>query len=154
YLFTVNDHRTYGDYVGQHKIVMEKGLPSSAQITLNRKSAFVYDLMQHRQVTTNRANEKVLFPVELAAGGGNVFLITDKPVGKLEVQAAPSVQRGGDVPLKVLLCDNTGQPLDAVVPLQVTITDAAGNIAEKSGYYGAANGTLNVELNIAPNDAK
>src|SRR5690606_22104961 len=28
YIFVANDHRTYGDYVGQYKLVMEKGLPS------------------------------------------------------------------------------------------------------------------------------
>jgi len=153
YLFTVNDQRTYGDYVGQYQMVMEKGLPSTAQITLPRSAVFVYDLMKHQQVAITRKDGKVLFPVELAAGEGNVFLIMDKPVGKLQVQASPSVRRGGEAHIKVLLCDSAEKPLDAVAPLKVTITDVQGRIAEKSGYYGAAHGALNIELNIAPNDA-
>jgi len=153
YLFTVNDNRTYGDYVGQYKLVMEKGLPATTVITLNRSNGFVYDLINHRQVQTRNEGGKVLFPVNLEAGGGDVFLITDKPVGRLQLTASPTAKRGDSVSVKVLLDDQSGQPLNAVVPFKVTITDAAGQEAEKGGYYGAANGMLNLNLDIAPNDA-
>jgi len=153
YIFTINDNRTYGDYVGQYKKVMEKGLPSKAQITLNTKKAgSVYDLMHHRQVPTTRIFGKVQFAVDLGAGEGNLFLVTDKPVGKLQVDASTSVKRGKSLPVKVLLCDNAGDALHAVVPLQITIRDPKGHTAEKSGYYGAANGELKIDLDIAPND--
>ena len=155
YVFTVNDHRTYGDYVGQYKKVMEKGLPSSAQITLNTMpQGSVYDLMNHKQVPTTRIFGKVQFPVNLGAGEGDVFLVTPKPIGKLQVTSPASVSQGKSIPVKVLLNDNAGKTLDAVIPLNVTIRDSQGRVAEKSGYYGAAHGLLNLNLDIAPNDAK
>jgi hypothetical protein len=155
YVFTVNDHRTYGDYVGQYKKVMEKGLPAGAQITLNTMpSGAVYNLMNHHQVPTTRIMGKVQFPVSLNGGEGNVFLVTPKPVGKLQVSVRTSVKQGGNIPVKVLLADNAGKTLNAVIPLHIVIHDTQGRIAEKSGYYGAANGSLNLDLNIAPNDVK
>jgi len=153
YVFTINDHRTYGNYVGQYKRVMEKGLPSSAQITVNAMpSGAVYDLMHHRQVPTTKILGKVQFPVDLKAGEGDVFLVTPKPVGKLSISAPAVVQTGKSINIKVLLSDVTGKPLDAVAPLEVTIRDSKGRIAEKSGYYGAANGQLNLTIDIATND--
>jgi hypothetical protein len=155
YIFTINDHRTYGDYVGQYKKVMEKGLPSEAQISLNTMpGGFVYDLMNHRQVSTMRIAGKVQFPVSLKGGEGNIFLVTPKPVGKLLITSPANVSRGKGISVKVVLSDDAGQPLNAVVPLKITIRDSKGRVAEKSGYYGAANGSLNLDLEIASNDAK
>lgn len=155
YIFTINDRRTYGDYVGQYKKVMEKGLPSTAQVSLNvMPGGSVYDLMNRRQVATTRVAGKVQFPVSLKGGEGNVFLVTPKPAGKLSVASLARASRGKAVPVKIVLNDNAGKALNAVVPLKVTIRDAGGHIAEKSGYYGAARGLLNLNLDIAPNDVK
>jgi len=155
YIFTVNDHRTYGNYVGQYKKVMEQGLPSQAQITLNTlPSGFVYDLMNHSQVPTAKISGKVQFGVDLQAGEGNVFLVTPQAAGKLEISASPTTYLGKSMRVKVLLRDTAGKPLDAMVPLKVLLRDTQGNLAEKSGYYGAAKGQLDVTFDIAPNDAK
>jgi hypothetical protein len=50
YLFAVNDKRTFGDYVGQHRLVMEKGLAAGAKVHVKRSSGYVYDLVEHAQV--------------------------------------------------------------------------------------------------------
>ncbi|MCK5805656.1 MAG: hypothetical protein KAI66_22680, partial [Lentisphaeria bacterium] len=42
--------------------------------------------------------------------------------------------------------------LDAVVPVQVQVSDDAGREAEGTGYYGAVDGKLTLDLDIAPND--
>jgi hypothetical protein len=97
---------------------------------------------------------KVQFPVSLNGGEGNVFLVTPKPVGKLQVSIRTSVKQGHRIPVKVLLLDNAGKTLNAVIPLHVVIRDPQGRAAEKSGYYGAADGSLNLNLDIAPNDIK
>jgi hypothetical protein len=152
YIFTVNDHRTFGDYVGQYGQVMEKGLPSQSRITLNRHAGFVYDLMNRREVQTVHNGGKLQFTVNLGAGEGDVFLVTDKAAGALSVLLPATVQRGQNIPVAVQLNDNTGRPLNAVVPLEVTIRDPQGRSAEKSGYYGAANGKLELSLDIASND--
>ena len=152
YIFTVNDNRTYGEYVGQHGRVMENGLPSQSQVTVNNRNGFVYDLMNRREVKTTRNGGNLQFTVDLGAGEGNVFLVTDKAVGALQVTAAPTAARGKTATVAVQLNAADGQPLQAVVPLEVTIRDPQGRVAEKSGYYGAANGKLNLTLDIASND--
>lgn len=152
YVFTVNDNRTYGDYVGQYKKVMEKGVPSQGMITLHRNGGFVYDLMNRKAVPTTRIGGATQFGVSLGAGEGNVFLITDKAAGALQVSAAASAARGGSTPITIQLNDSAGKPLQAVVPLEVSIRDPQNRLAEKSGFYGAANGKLSLTLEIAPND--
>jgi hypothetical protein len=154
YIFAINDNRTYGDYVGQYKKVMEKGLPSRAQLTFNRiNGENVYDLMNHRQVSINKTQNTAQLSVSLGAGEGSLFLVTKVPVGKLQIDAPSTAKRGNSYPVKVLLPDEAGKKLSAVIPLKVTIRDAEGRLAEKSGYYGAANGELQIDLDIAPNDA-
>jgi hypothetical protein len=152
YVFTVNDNRTYGDYVGQYKKVMEKGLPSQGQISLNRDGGFVYDLMNKKPVPTTKIRGATQFGVNLGAGEGNVFLVTDKAAGALQVSVAGSAARGGSTPVTIQLSDNTGKPLQAVVPMEVSIRDPQNRLAEKSGFYGAANGKLSITLELAPND--
>ena len=51
YLFAVSDHRTFGDYVGHHGLVMENGLPTDADLSIRHPNARVYNLLSHREVT-------------------------------------------------------------------------------------------------------
>jgi len=152
YIFTINDHRTYGDYVGQHGMVMENGLPSQSQITLNNRNGFVYDVMNRREVKATRTNGNLQFAVNLGGGEGNLFVVTEKAAGALQVTAPATANRGGNVALAVQMNAVDGQALQAVVPMEVTIRDPQGRIAEKSGYYGAANGKLAITLELAAND--
>ncbi len=36
YVFAVNDRREYGDYVGHHRKVMERGVACAAELTVRR----------------------------------------------------------------------------------------------------------------------
>ncbi len=152
YIFTINDNRTFGDYVGQYGLVMEKGVPAQSTLTLNRKEGFVYDLVNRRQVATQRLGNQLQFNAGLGAGEGNVFLVTPRPVGVLQVEANKVVARGHNISVAMQLNNGNGQPLQAVVPLQVEIRDPQGRLAEQSSYYGALNGRHVLHLTIAPND--
>jgi hypothetical protein len=152
YVFAVNDNRTFGDYVGQYKHVMEKGVPSQSTISLRRKAGFVYDLMNKKQVTTTKTGQMLSFAVSLGAGEGNVFLVTDKAAGALQITLPDDAARGRSTPVTIQLSDSSGQPLSAVVPLEVSIRDPQKRLAEKSGFYGAKGGKLSLSLEIAPND--
>jgi hypothetical protein len=151
YLFAVNDSRTFGDYVGQYGKVMEKGLPASARVSLARPAGYVYDLMQQKAVPVQKEGG-LGFDVNLAGGGGTVFLVTDSPVGALSATVPATARPGTALPLIVQLNDQAGQPLQAVVPMQVTLLDPRNREAEGSGYYGAANGQLQILFDLAPND--
>jgi len=152
YIFAINDHRTYGDYVGQYKKVMEKGLPSQSRVSLARNSGYIYDLVNKRQIESDRQDGKLQFDVNLSGGEGNLFLITEQKVGTLQINASKAANPGQSVAVSILLNDTGQKPMSAIVPLKVTILDSQNRVAEKSGYYGAADGKLSLTLELAPND--
>lgn len=154
YLFAINDHRSYGDYLGQYKKVMEKGMPTKAQITLrDQATGYVYDLSRHQQVAAGEKGGKLSFPVSLDAAEGRLLLVTEKAIGKLQVTAPASAERGSQAIVEISLPDEAGAILDAVIPMTITLRDAVGKTAEGSGYYGATDGKIKLTLDIASNDA-
>jgi hypothetical protein len=152
YLFTINDLREFGDYVGHHGLVMENGLPSDATVTVNRPAGYVYDLVAGRQVQAQTERDRMMIPVALGPCEGRVLMITERPIAQVNITGADTVARGGKLTLAVTVADEAGQAVDAVVPVHVEIQDAASQVAEFSGYYGAADGNMQIELDIAPND--
>ena len=153
YLFAVNDRRTFGDYVGHHGIVMEKGLPSSATLSINHPGGNVYDLMRHEAVRTEDRGDGVSFDADFGPGAGTVYMVADQAIDRVLVTGPKRVKRGGRAKLSVRVVDGDGDAVKAVIPLQVEIADAEGRAAECSGYYGAENGQLSLNLDIASNDA-
>ena len=152
YLFAINDRREFGHYVGHHGLVMENGLPISAQFTVNRAAGFVYDLLEHRRVAAESDGATLRIPVELAPGGGGLWLITENAIDTLRVDAPAEVRPGQDLPVSITVADETGAAVKAVVPLEIELRDPDGRRAEFSGYYGALDGRLSVTFTPAAND--
>lgn len=152
YVFTINDRREFGDYVGQHGLVMENGLPASAQIALKRAAGHVYDLVEHRHVPAQTEGDTLRIPAELDPGGGRLWLVTERPIEQVLIQAPEEAHRGDTFAIEVLVTENTGAPIDAVVPVKLTIRDPDGRLAEFSGYYGARDAKLAIGLAVAAND--
>ncbi|MEN6401586.1 MAG: LamG-like jellyroll fold domain-containing protein [Armatimonadia bacterium] len=152
YLFALNDKREFGDYVGHHGKVMEKGLPLSSRLWVARKAGTIYDLVKHCAVPSKPVAGGMQFEASFGPGDGKVFLITPAPVASVKVTAPAKVKRGGGVDIVVAVLDAKGQPLSAVVPVQLQVTDSKGQQAEFSGYYGAKDGKAIVHLDVASND--
>ncbi len=154
YFFAVNDHRTFGDYVGQHGKVMEKGLPSETTLTLSRGDGFVYDLSEARAVTdVQKADGRLSFKSQFGPGQGRLFLVTDRAIGAVRVEADKKAKAGESVSCDIAVTDAAGKAIDAVVPVEVRITDAQGKAAEYSGYYGAKDGKVTIKLDLPTNAA-
>ncbi len=154
YVFVVNDRREYGDYVGQHAIVMENGLPSDATVTVRRKPGVVYDVLAHREVPVRKQDGAVAWDVHLGPCGGRVFLVTPRPIAAVKVTVPETIARGESGACRIAVVDGPGEPLEAVVPLAVSIRDPEGREAELSGAHAAVDGRLEVTLDIAPNDVE
>ncbi|MBM4050402.1 MAG: hypothetical protein FJ279_35350 [Planctomycetes bacterium] len=152
YLFAINDKRTFGDYVGHHGKVMEKGLPNAATVSVSRKTRFVYDLVAHKGVWTDRTDKGLEFPVNLGPGDGRLFMITAEPIIAIRVTAPAQARLGARVPLSLAVVDSRQEPVEAVVPLHVEILDPQNRLAEGSGHYAAKDGKLDVPVDLAPND--
>ncbi len=152
YIFAINDRREFGNYVGHHGLVMENGLPASAQFTVNRSAGFVYDLLDHRPVPVEGDGTVMRMPVELEPGGGRLWLITEKAIAGVQIQAPAEAVRGEGLPVVVTVVDDAGAPVNAVIPLELVIRDPDGRRAEFSGFYGARDGQASITLTLAPND--
>lgn len=152
YVFVVNDHREFGTYVGQHGLVMENGLPSDGYLSVRRNTGHVYDLLASRKGLATTRGETISWPVQLGPCEGGVFLVTPRPIEQLNIAAPEQTQRGETIAVDITIAESSGTPIPAVIPLRVDITDSAGRPAEWSGFYGAANGTLKLKLDIAEND--
>jgi hypothetical protein len=153
YVFVVNDHREFGTYVGQHGMVMENGLPSAGELTLNRRSGHVYDLVGGHEISADTRENKLHWPVSLAPCDGRVYLVTPESISAVKLTAPDSIVRGNPVSVSAQIDDQSGKPIDAALPLDLEITDPAGRVAEFSGYYGATSGRLSLRIDIARNDA-
>lgn len=151
YLFLVNDHREFGDYVGQHRLVMENGLPTSGTVTLGR-TGHVYDLLANREVQPATADGKLSLQVNLGPCEGRVYLVTGQAIEAVKIEAPAEALPGGQLPVRVTVVDDSGKPLDAVVPVEVRITDPSGRQAEFSGWYGAVRGQVAITAALAAND--
>ncbi|MHB8902093.1 MAG: LamG-like jellyroll fold domain-containing protein [Thermoguttaceae bacterium] len=153
YVFLVNDRREFGDYVGQHGLVMENGLPEQGHVTLARPGGYVYDLVRHCGVQTSPVSGALAFDVRLGPCDGTLMMVSDRPVDAVRLAGPASVARGSRASWVVEVVDPSGQPLAAVVPLELTIRDSAGRPAEFSGAYAAVDGRLELVLDIAANDS-
>ncbi len=153
YVFVVNDRREAGDYVGQHGLVMENGLPSGGDVSIRRPGGHVYDLVAHQKISATSRDGSLLWPVQLGPCEGDVFLVAPKPIASVQVTAGDSAKRGAAVKVSVTVADEGGEPVSAAIPLRVAIADPAGRAAEGSGFYSTKNGRLDLTLDLAPNDA-
>lgn len=153
YVFIINDHREPGTYVGQHGLVMENGLPSSGQLKLHQDNANLYDLTRRSLIVPVRGVETDLsWRVDLGPGEGRIYMITPKPLLHLALDAPVTATCGHIAKLTSTLTTTDDASVKAVIPLEVEIQDANGKRSEGSGYYAALNGSLSLDLNLAPNE--
>ncbi len=152
YVFLVNDRREYGRYVGHHRLVMENGLPSETVVSVGRDGGVVYDLVEHRQVPAKVNDGRLQWRQRLGPCDGRAFLVTERAIDAVRIVGPPEIERGKQVSLAIGALDAGGRPVEAIVPLEVSILDAEGRRAEFSGSYAAVDGRVDITLDIAPND--
>ena len=121
YVFAINDKREYGDYVGQWKRMMEKGVANSGKVTLSRTAGAVYDLVKHAAVPFEVKDGKTVIPVSYTTSDGRLFLVAAKPLAALKVEVEGT---------KVTV---TSPDKDVMIPVEV---EGFG----KKPYYGVVRG--------------
>ena len=155
YLFVVNDHRRAGNYLGQHGVVKEYGVSAEATVSLARPGGgHVYDLVTHEAVPATVRGRHLRVDVNLGPCQGRLLMVTDREIAAVGATAPEELRRGAPAEIRIAVIDSTGVPVDAVVPVEVSITDPAGRPGEFSGFYGAKDGRLTIKLFPAPNDAE
>ncbi|HOH43345.1 MAG TPA: hypothetical protein PLZ53_09515, partial [Candidatus Hydrogenedentes bacterium] len=126
--------------------------PAQAAFTLSRNEGFVYDLVRHRQVDASSEDGHLRIPITLEPGGGRMYLVCENTIDQVQITCADHASRGEEISFSISVCDSTGKAADALIPLELRITDPDGRPAEFSGFYGAPSGSLNLTAAIAAND--
>lgn len=167
YVFAVNDRRTFGNYVGQWGLTMEKGLPFSGIVTLNdpdRKVGAVYELSRGGEVPFARtADGRVEVPLSYETNDGRLLLFLKHRITSVDVSVAPTkrahwwsfkktlcVEPGDEITVTMSVRDETGMPVPARLPVEICVFDAAGHELDGAGYACAEGGvcTLAVRTNL------
>lgn len=138
--------RTFGNYIGQYGIVMEKGLPNRGKVTIARNSGAVYDLDKHCRVPFSSHRGKTVIEVDFTTSDGKLFLLTDRPLGKLELRSPSGAKSGGNAEIRICSPDRK-----VLIPVQITITAPDGTPTGDSGYAVVENGVFRKRITFPEN---
>jgi hypothetical protein len=164
YVFAVNDKRTFGDYVGQWGLTMEKGLPFMGDVTLadpeGRINA-VYELSRGGSVSFvcmegNAKTKKltrlgrVVVPLTYDTNDGRLLLFLPRKIASVEADVA----KAGDVlSVTMTVHDAAGEPVKALLPVEIHVYDAEGRELDGAGYACAKDGVCKLTVRTNINDA-
>ena len=124
YLFVLNDRRTFGDYVGQWKMVMEKGCPNAGKVTLRRTAGAVYDLVRHVRIPHRiLPNGDTEVSLEFATNDGKCLLFSERPLGKLSVDVS-----GRRIRVH-------GEDCDVLMPIEIRVGGQTRYAVVRDGAY-------------------
>ena len=173
YVFAINDHRTFGDYVGPWGLTMEKGLPYEGEVSLadgDGAVKAVYELSRGGAVPFTREGGRVKVPVKYATNDGRLFAFLKTRIAsvKADVKAGgaragattdgtepvpPVVRKGDTVKVTFSALDEDGRPVAALLPAEIRLFDAAGREIDGAGWVCLQGGTCTVEFLTNLNDA-
>lgn len=155
YLFAINDHRTFGDYVGPWGLTMEKGLPFAGSVTLadNGATAAVYELSRGGEVKFTRADGRISVPVRYDTNDGRIFAFLKERIASVKVDAPSKVRPGDTLRVKFSVLDGKGRPVDALLPGEIRLFDAAGRELDGAGWTCLQGGTCTIDILTNVDDA-
>jgi hypothetical protein len=154
YVFALNDKRTFGDYVGQWGLTMEKGLPFAGEVTLadpEGKIGAVYELSRGGEVKfERRADGHVVVPVSYDTNDGRLLLFLSRKIVAVE---ADVVAAKNALAITMTVRDAAGKPVSALLPVEIRVYDAAGRELDGAGYACAKDGVCKLTVRTNLNDA-
>ena len=155
YLFTVNDKRTFGDYFGPFKKVMEKSVPNTGTFQIRRaRTGAVYELGTGREVPFEIKNGKTVIKADYDAKHiGRLFLLLPEKIGAVRLNMASSAKKGQTVDLDVKAEYASGKTVRSIHPIRIEVRDAAGKLTDDSTFTALENGIRRWNIIIPLNAA-
>ena len=156
YVFALNDHRTFGDYVGQWGLTMEKGLPFEGSVTHadpRGEVRAVYELSRGGVCPHSRDGGRVTVPLRYETNDGRLLLFSKQRIAALDVSVPETVTRGGAFEVALRVLDETGRPVQALLPVEIRVTDAAGRPLDGTGFGCAVDGVCRMRVQTNVDDA-
>lgn len=156
YLFVLNDKRTYGDYLGPWKLVMEKGLPNSGHVTLKRSAKAVYDLVTSKPVPFNKTDDGISIPLDFTTNDGRLLLVLDAPIASVQCSVKHTAKLGEPLTVTATVKSDGlffNSATKALIPVNITLADPDGHHLDGSGQACAVNGIISCNF-TTPLNAK
>ena len=151
YVFAINDKRTFGDYVGQWGLTMEKGLPFEGEVYVtdpSRRIGAVYELSRGGAVKFSRRDDgRVAVPVSYKTNDGRLFVFLREPIARVSLDAAVA---DGSLKVTFRLFGASGALTEGRLPVEIRVRDASGRELDGAGWACAVDGScsLSVPLNL------
>ncbi len=155
YLFAVNDHRTFGQYVGQWGLTMERGLPYEGSVSLadDGSTVAVYELSRGGEARFSRKGGRIEVPVRYDTNDGRLFAFLKERIGSVDVDAPSRVCAGESVRVTFRVLDGKGKPIQALLPGEIRMFDAVGRELDGAGFVCVQSGTCTVDILTNVDDA-
>ena len=154
YLFLINDKRTFGDYLGQWKLTMEKGLPNSGSVSLRRNNVKgVYDLVQHKEIKFKAPRKgNFVLPQSFGPAEGRLLLVMNERIGSVKCNLTVGEKAPAKVTatIDVLNDEFFAKPVQALIPIELTFITPSGQVLDGSGPACAVDGHFNYTLETTP----
>ena len=154
YVFAINDTRTFGDYVGQWGLTMEKGLPFAGEATLadpEGKIGAVYELSRGGEVKfTRRTDRRVAVHLDYDTNDGRILLFLPRKIAAVEAEVTKTEDA---LAITMTVRDAAGEPAPALLPVEIRVFDAAGRELDGAGYACAKDGVCRLSVRTNLNDA-
>ncbi len=158
YLFVVNDKRTFGDYVGQWGMTMERGLPFEGFATIadpDREIQAIYELSRGGKVDFKRTQDErfVQVPLKYETNDGRLLLFLKSSIQSVETVVPSKVKRGDVCRVEFRIYDEQKKLVHALLPVEIRLFDAKGVELDGGGFACAENGSAAIEFQTNLNDA-
>ncbi len=154
YHFFINDDRTYGPRFGQWKLHFELGAPQTAEVRVVLDGCpALYDVLRRAAIAYRTENGAAFFPIRLTAARGKIIAALPEPINRVVVEAPSHAKRGDTVTITCQVLGDSGNPIPAVLPLQIEVRDAVGRRMDQASFVAAENGVRETCFTLAQNDA-
>ena len=158
YLFAVNDRRTFGDYVGQWGLTMDKGMPCEGTVSLADVAdgvGAVYELSRGGEIGFSRSEDsRIVVPLKFDTNDGRMLVFLPRRIADVEVETSKDVCAGEDIHVTMRIKDESGSNVPALLPVEIRISDASGRELDGAGYACASNGVCRLSVKTNINDPR
>ena len=156
YVVAINDHRTFGDYVGPWGLTMEKGLPFEGEVSLKDDGTVkaVYELSRGGETQFRREDGRIKVPARYDTNDGRMFVFLRQKIASVKVDAPANVRRGQKLRVTMKALDDAGHAVDALLPAEIRLFAADGKELDGAGWVCLEGGACTVELLVNLDDAR